>query len=87
MKIGKAQTGCRYWGYEVASRDCNLTMLTGPARQAARDQIKADVDKVKAAGFRAQNMGYPKRETAERVARDIEEKSGVEMHVFNHDYL
>lgn len=87
MIIGEAHKGCRYWGYEVASRDVNITMLAGPAKTAAREKIREDADKVKAAGFRAQNMGYPKQETAVRVATDIEAKSGVAMRVFNHDYL
>lgn len=88
MKIGKEYPSCRYWGYEPASAELIHSAKPTPAEKTAlREQFKAERAKIKEAGMRSQNMGYPNVETATRVAEDIEQRTGVEMHVFNHDYL
>lgn len=87
MVIGEAYKGCRYWGYETLSTDvARTTMNTPEVKAAAREQYKAERLVIKAEGFKAGDMGLSKLVATNR-AKLIEDKTGIAMHVFNHDYL
>ena len=88
MKItDQKDIGLRFWGCEPLS----ATVLHNGAntlaqRTAARAQLKAEREAIKAAGLKC-GMGLKARIAAVGMASKIEKATGVEMHVFNHDYL
>lgn len=87
MIIGEASKGCRYWGYEPASTiNVHRGDLDRETKRSARETRTAEVAKIKAEGFKAVDMGLSKLVATNR-AKLIEDKTGIAMHVFNHDYL
>lgn len=88
MKFAPEVKGCRFWGFEPAS--CT-ELLNGnntlEQRKAAREKIKAERAAIKAAGFESSRSGFKAKIAAVSIATHVEKATGIEMHVFNHDYL
>jgi len=74
MKVGEEFKGCRYWGYDVAS---------------ATNSKKAREDRkiVRQKFPKAAEYGFVSSTAARIEATKIERETGVEMWVFDHDYL
>lgn len=89
MKMGTAHQGCRYWGYQPAwaGWDGFHANTTLDEKKAARERLKADNATIKAAGFKPTRYGLRAKIAAIGEATRIEKATGVEMAVFNHDYL
>lgn len=87
MKIGNEYPSCRYWGYEPLSRDKFSSAQGAGRRRAAKEKLDADVAAIKASGNKPYVSGCTHKEAAITTAALIEKISGVEMHVYNHDYL
>jgi hypothetical protein len=87
MKQGEDFKGCRYFGYRPASEEFLHKSMNRTKKDAVRAKHKADVVAIRAKGCRPTNYGYKTRELATAAAKAIEEISGVEMMIFNHDYM
>lgn len=88
MKIGKAYYSCRYWGYEPAIvGELHKGGIDFEARRKARELHKEQRAAIKAAGFKSQELGFRSKEAARLAALKVETATGIEMSVFNHDYL
>ncbi len=88
MKQGEDFKGCRYFGYQPASAEfLHTPMKDRTKKEAVRAKHKADVATIKEKGWRPTNYGYENRDLATTVAATIEKISGIEMMVFNHDYM
>lgn len=86
VTTGEKHSDCRFWGYEPASSQI-LFAAKYVDKATRRVEHRENCAKIKAAGFRSSNLGYRTVAEATRVATDIAEASGVDMRVFNHDYL
>jgi hypothetical protein len=64
----------RFWGCAIHND------IQGPARKALIEQLKA-------AGFKASMYGYKARIAAEGHKRRVLKATGIELEVFQHDYL
>lgn len=84
----RANDSCRFWGYELAL-NMNLHNASVPykERAALRAKIKEARATVKAAGLKSGNMGYRFYIDAVSQAERVERLTGIECHVFKHDYL
>lgn len=80
MKIGQTHKGCRYWGYEPVSAE----LVAGKRDEKMN---KYDRAAIKAAGMKPKRFGFRSIFPARMAALKIEKATGVEMRVFNHDYL
>ncbi len=87
MKTSPDYSTCRYWGYEPASRMLQHADASLEERAERRNRIASDAAKIKAAGFRPYRSGIRTKTAALKAAKFVENVSGVEMHVYNHDYL
>lgn len=87
-QIGKEYTSCRYWGYEPAIvGNIHNGSVSFDERIKMRKTYMEQRATIKDAGFRPQVLGYTIKERAINAAKRIEKKTGIEMRVFNHDYL
>lgn len=77
---------CRFWGYEPASR-INLHTGTQDERKALRVIVTGHSATIKAAGHKANRLGFKNKGLAVAAAKKVETATGIEMHVFKHDYL
>lgn len=90
MKITEnaASASCRFWGYEPASKVGTYEGCRDhEERKAYRARHMADREAIKAAGHKANAMGLKNKGLAVMAARKVEDATGIEMHVFKHDYL
>lgn len=88
MKFAPATATCRFWGYEPAiAENLHNAANSLEQRRAAREQIKADKEKIKAAGHKASQYGFKTKGLAVIAAKKVETATGVELRIFNHDYL
>lgn len=87
MIIGEEYPNCRYWGYEpVTVGKIHSGMQSREERSALREKLLQERKLIKSRGLRSQVLGLSKR-SAMAKAKLIEESTGIEMKVFNHDYL
>lgn len=87
VEIGNQHAHCRYWGYEIAACEIVRNMRhTNEEREAARKAVKSSRETIKALALKSSLMGQTK-EKAIAQATHVEERTGVQMRVFNHDYL
>lgn len=86
MEIGATHKGCRFWGYEPKRPD-GFDQGDYKQRVAKGAEYKEIRERLKAAGYKPTVMGCRRKEAIISTARIIEEKTGIEMTVFNHDYL
>lgn len=90
MKYGEEFKGCRYWGYEPASSEFLHTPMPKEEKQKLRDKFQNDCKVIREfawAEFKPAKMGFRTRGGALKAAQEIEDKTGIEMRIFNHDYL
>lgn len=90
MKItdNEASRTCRFWGYEPLSKTGVYEGCRDiEERRAARAKHIADRETIKAAGLKPSGMGLRAKIGAIGAASRIEKATGIEMHVFKHDYL
>lgn len=81
MIIGSAHKGCRFWGYQPASTSYQL------GKKPDRTLGKAHHAAIREAGFQSSRSGLRARIAAVGLAAKIEKATGIEMTVFNHDYI
>lgn len=79
-------TDCRFWGYEPR-KPKGYFHGTFEERQAAVRLNRENHQKIKGAGLRPSRYGLKTKAAAIAAATLVEEKTGVEMTVFNHDFL
>lgn len=87
MKIGQEFKGCRYWGFEPASREFIHSWDHRHERPKLLKQSQEEKTRIKKFGFKPIEYGFATKESAEAHARNIELTTGVTMRIFNHDYL
>lgn len=88
VKISEPIKGCRYWGYEPACaeyKDAYSEVGREKVREY-RDQLKREIAQIKALGHKSYRYGMSKID-AHNQAEHVENQTGVNMRIFNHDYL
>lgn len=86
MKIDEPNIACRFWGYEPASQFVP-TGTDWRERAKMREVARAERTTIIAAKFKPTVYGLKTKETAIADAQRIEDATGIEMRIFNHDYL
>lgn len=77
----------KYWGYQPLTKFHLDQEHDWRKRVLLRKQLKEEQKKIRKAGLLSINYGYANMVLADRVAKDIEKRTGVAMVLVRHDYL